>query len=58
MNPHAKALEHRKHTFLKDERKGIKEYKESINKSKGREKSTYKQILPDEQKHLKELKRI
>ena len=44
--------------FKKDEKKGIKEYQEAEQKSKGREKATYKKILPDEKKHLKELKKI
>ena len=50
----SKALE----SMKKDEKKGIKEYEKDIKVSKGREKETYKKILPDEKKHLKELKQI
>jgi rubrerythrin len=53
-NCKSKALE----AMKKDEEKGIKEYKQDIKKSKGKEKDTYKKILPDEIKHLKELKQI
>jgi len=48
----------RKHSFLKDEAKGITEYEKALQKAKGREKSTYKHILPDEKRHLKEIKKI
>jgi len=41
-----------------DESKGIKEYKQDIKKSKGKERETYKEILPDEKKHLKLLKQL
>ena len=41
-----------------DEIKGIKEYKQDIKKSKGKERETYKEILPDEKKHLKLLKQL
>lgn len=44
--------------FEKDERKGIKEYSKALEKAKGKEKKTYKKILPDEKKHLKLLKNI
>ncbi len=48
----------RKMAFVKDERKGIEEYKEAIPKSKGQEKRTYKEILPEEREHLSKLKKI
>ena len=48
----------RKKAFLKDEKEGIKEYKQAIKKSKGNEKGIYKKILPDERKHLGMIKRI
>jgi rubrerythrin len=44
--------------FIKDEKKGIHEYKKAISKSVGEEKRTYKKILPDEEKHLSMLKRV
>lgn len=48
----------RKMAFEKDEVKGINEYKKAIHESKGKEKATYKKILPQEKKHLKKLKKI
>jgi rubrerythrin len=53
----SKALK-RKMSFEKDEREGIKEYKQAINKSKGRERSIYKRILPQEKRHLREIESI
>lgn len=44
--------------MIKDESQGIKEYSEAVRESRGRAKKTYKQILPDEKKHLKELKKL
>lgn len=54
MKAKSKALQ----AMKKDEAKGIKEYQQDIKKSKGKERETYKKILPDEKKHLKELKEI
>lgn len=54
MSHKSKALER----FKKDEKEGIKSYKKAIKRSKGEEKETYKEILPDEKKHLEELKEI
>jgi len=48
----------RKMAFQKDEAKGIKEYEEAERKAKGKEKETYKEILPDERKHLKKINNI
>ena len=42
----------------KDEKKGIKEYELDIKRSKGKERETYKKILPDEKKHYKLLNKI
>lgn len=44
--------------FIKDEKEGISAYEKALNKVKGREKETYKKILPDEKKHLKAIKKI
>ena len=44
--------------FIKDESEGITAYEKALKKVKGREKETYKKILPDEKKHLKEIKKI
>lgn len=54
MTPKSKALQ----AFKKDETKGIKEYRSAIKSSSGREKKTYKKILPQEEHHLKELKQV
>lgn len=54
MNHKSKALK----AFKKDEKEGISSYKKAIKRSKGEEKETYKKILPDERKHLEELKEI
>ena len=54
MTPKSKALAF----FKKDETKGIHEYKQAITKSSGKEKSTYKKILPQEEHHLRELKQV
>ena len=35
--------------FKKDEKKGISEYKSAIKRSSGKEKQTYKRILPQEE---------
>lgn len=48
----------RKMRFEKDERKGIKEYKKAKKEAEGKEKKTYEKILPEEEKHLKKLKKI
>ena len=48
----------RKMAFEKDERKGIKEYKKAKKEAEGKEKKTYEKILPEEEKHLKKLKKI
>ena len=48
----------RKASFAKDEKEGIKGYKQAIKKSTGKEKSTYKSILPEEKKHLAKIKKI
>ena len=56
MNSHEKAL--RKKHFEEDEEKGIKEYKGAIRKSEGKEKRTYKRILPQEKHHLALLKKM
>jgi hypothetical protein len=53
----SKALK-RKMSFEKDESRGIKEYKHAIKQSKGRERSIYERILPQEKHHLKEIKSI
>lgn len=42
----------------KGEKKGIKEYSEKVKESKGKKKEVYKEILSDEKKHLKKLKKI
>jgi rubrerythrin len=52
-----KALK-RKIAFEKDEKEGISEYKKAIKKSKGRERSIYERILPQEKHHLREIKSI
>ena len=44
--------------FIKDEKEGINAYEKALNKVKGREKATYRKILPDERKHLKAIKQI
>ena len=44
--------------FEEDEEKGIKDYKRAIEKAKGRERKVYKEILPQERKHLKKIKKI
>ena len=54
MNSKGKALK----AFKIDEKKGISEYKSAIKKTKGQERSLYKKILPDEKKHLHELKEL
>jgi len=54
MSSKSKALK----AFKKDEKEGISSYKKAIKRSKGEEKETYQEILPDEKKHLKELKEI
>lgn len=43
---------------LKDEKEGIKEYKEDIQKSSGKEKKVFKKILPQEENHYRELSNI
>ncbi len=48
----------RKMAFEKDERKGIKEYRKAKKEAEGKEKKTYENILPEEEKHLKKLKKI
>ncbi len=58
MNTNAKSKAIRKMSFEKDERKGIKEYKSAIRKSKGRERRVYKEILPQEKRHLNKLEKI
>jgi rubrerythrin len=44
--------------FLIDEKESVTKYTKAIKKTKGVEKETYKEILPDEKKHLHELKEI
>ena len=44
--------------LVKDEKEGVSKYSKAIKKAKGEEKETYKEILPDEKKHLHELKEI
>ena len=44
--------------FIKDESEGITAYEQALKKVKGVEKKVYKKILPDEKKHLQELKQI
>jgi len=61
MNTKDKALSNKRSrvkSFKKDEEKGIKEYEKAINKSKGKEKETYKEILPQEEKHLQKIRKI
>ena len=56
----SKALEEKKeqiaHRMLKDEQTGIKEYGRAIKKTKGKDRKTYKEILPDEKRHARKLK--
>ena len=54
----AKSKALRKKRFEKDEKEGIHEYKKAINESKGRERRTYKSILPEEKEHLSKIKKI
>ena len=44
--------------MLPDEKQGIKEYSRLEKRSSGKSKKVIKQILPDERKHLRELKKI
>ena len=48
----------RKNAFEKDEKEGISEYEKAIKESSGKEKSAYKEILPDEKKHLSKISKI
>jgi len=48
----------RKMSFKKDESKGIEEYEKAIKESKGKEKKTYKKILPQEENHLQEINQL
>jgi hypothetical protein len=48
----------RKMHFEKDEKEGIKEYGRAIKKSHGKERGTYKEILPEEKEHLNKLRKI
>lgn len=44
--------------FIKDESEGITAYEKALKKVKGKEKQTYKRILPQEKHHLQEIKKI
>ena len=57
MNTKSKALERVKF-FKKDEKEGIEHYKKAIKVAKGKERDTYKKILPQEKKHLQDIKKI
>ena len=56
-NSKSQALKRKLH-FEKDEAEGIRDYRQAIKKSKGKERETYKKILPQERKHLKEVEGI
>ena len=47
-----------KKKFEKDEREGIHQYETAIKRTKGRERKTYRQILPQEKQHLRKIEKI
>lgn len=47
-----------KGTFVADEKKAVKDYARAIKESSGKERATYKHILPDEKEHLSELRKL
>lgn len=45
-----------KKNFIKEEKKGIKDYKKALKRAKGMQRGVYKKIISDESKHVSLLK--
>ena len=54
----AKSKALRKKFLIEDEHEAIEGYRKRIPKAEGHEKKIYQHILPEEKRHIKELKTI